>query len=270
MIVEVLSDHPGQELRRVDAEAEAQRRGRGQHHDAVARLRAQQRASRRWWQVLTRIRHGAELRELARRAPELDPGLQARRAQQASGLEGEQAMTAALGVLSDEWALFRGYANRRGEVDHLLVGPGGVWAIEVKVRAVRVHVAGDQWWFEKFDRYGNRVEQGVLADRRGRSWGRQVTDIARELEAFLASRGQHVSVRTAVVLLHGRGELGSCQDLEVDLFCVGTDYLLNSVDAAPLQLDRSSRDAVARLVRRDHAFNAERHDRRGGARRRRQ
>ncbi len=58
-----------------------------------------------------------------------------------------------------------------GEAGNLLVGPGGVWTIEVKVRAVRVHLGGDHWRFEKFDRYGNRVEQGVLADRRGRSWG---------------------------------------------------------------------------------------------------
>ncbi len=268
MIIEVLSDHPGHELRRVAAEAEQQQRGVAEHHALIDRLRAQQRTSRRWWQVLTRMRHGGELRGLERRAPELDPGLEARRAQQASGLEGEEAMTAALGVLSDEWVLFRGYANRRGEVDHLLVGPGGVWAIEVKVRAVRVHVAGDRWWFEKFDRYGNRVEQGVLEDRRGRSWGRQVTDIARELEAFLTSRGQRLSVRTAVVLLHERGELGSCRDLEVDLFCVGSRFLLDSVRAEPRQLDQSRRDAVARLVRRDHAFHAERRQQRRGVRRR--
>ncbi len=49
-----------------------------------------------------------------------------------------------------------------------------------------------------------------------------MTDIARELEAFLVSR-ERVSVRTAAVLLHERGELGSCRDLEVDLFCVGSD-----------------------------------------------
>ena len=269
MIVEVLSDHPGEELRRVDAACEEHRRAVAHHRDAVARLRARQRASRRWWQVMTRLRQRGALRALEREAPELDRGLEARRAQQASGLEGEQALTEALGVLSDDWTLFRGYANRRGEVDHLLVGPGGVWAIEVKVRAVRVHVEGDRWSYEKFDRYGNRVEEGVLADRRGRSWGRQVTDIARELETFLASRGQDVGVRTAVVLLHERGELGSWREPEVDLFSVGADYLLDRLGAQRILLDRSSREAVASLVRRDHAFHAKRRKGRRGASRRR-
>lgn len=50
----------------------------------------------------------------------LDPELEARRAQQASSVGGEEATTAALAVLSDKWLLFCGYANRRGEVDQLL------------------------------------------------------------------------------------------------------------------------------------------------------
>ncbi len=46
-------------------------------------------------------------------------------------------------------------------------------------------------------------------------------------------------------------------DLEVDLFCVGSDPLLASVGAQPRQqLAPASRDGVARLVRRDHAFHA--------------
>lgn len=270
MIIEVLSDHPGEQLRKVGDAYEQHARALARHHAGVDQLRAKQRTSRRWWQVLTRIRHGAALRALERRPPELDPDLERRRAQQASGIGGEEAMTAALGVLSDEWVLFRGYANRRGEVDHLLVGPGGVWAIEVKVRGVQIHVAGDQWRYEKFDRYGNRVEQGVLADRRGRSWGRQVADVAGELEAFLASRGQDVNVRSAVVVLHDRAEVGSCRDLRVDLLCVGSDCLLEGVGTAWGQLPRPDREAVARLVRRDHAFHAKKGKRhRGGDRGRR-
>jgi hypothetical protein len=267
VIVEVLSDHPGEQLRRLETQQEEQRRALARHRADLDRLRGEQRASRRWWQLLRRVRDRAALRALDRRAPGLERDLEGHRAQQTAGIRGEEAMTAALSVLSDEWVLFRGYANRRGEVDHLLVGPGGVWAIEVKARAARVHVDGDHWWFEKFDRYGNRVEQGVLADRRGRSWGRQVTEIAGELAAFLASRGQHVGVRSAVVVLHDRGELGSCRALGVDLLCVGSGHLLHNVSAERRQLERSDRDAVAGLVRRDHAFHAKR--RRGGGRGRR-
>jgi hypothetical protein len=42
------------------------------------------------------------------------------------------------GALCDSWTWgrvrFRGYRNRRGETDHLLVGPRGGWAMEVKYR----------------------------------------------------------------------------------------------------------------------------------------
>lgn len=91
-----------------------------------------------------------------------------------------------------------------GELDNLLLGPRGVWAIEVKGRGIRVNVNGDHWSFEKFDRYGNRVDQGVLTDRGGRSWGRQVTDIAADLDRFLRSRGEAVTIETAVVVMHHR------------------------------------------------------------------
>ncbi|MDQ3607445.1 MAG: NERD domain-containing protein, partial [Actinomycetota bacterium] len=175
-------------------------------------------------------------------------------------------MTDALRVLSDDWVLFRGYANRRGEVDHLLIGHRGVWAIEVKARPVCVHVDGDRWSYEKFDRYGNRVDEGSLEDRRGRSWGRQVSDIAGDLEAFLRSRGQDVDVRTAVVILHDRATLGAVRGLEIDLVCAGAGYLLERLgDEAPV-LDSPRCSAVARLVRRDHAFHAQRRRQRRGAR----
>lgn len=167
-------------------------------------------------------------------------------------------MTLALQTLPDDWILFRGYANRRGEVDHLLVGPGGVWAIEVKGRGVCVHVDGDQWCYEKFDRYGNLVDQGILADRRGRSWGRQVIDIACDLETFLNSRGIAMSVQTTVVVIHHRASLGSFNNLQVSMLSIGTNYLLDKLRNELQALDANTRRKVAQLIRRNHAFHAER------------
>jgi hypothetical protein len=263
VLVEFLSDHPGDELSRVNGEIEAQQRRIEAHRVACEDLRARQASSRRWWQFRLRAAHRDELRRFVLAAPVIDGRLEKRRAQQVAGISGEEQMTAALHQLSDEWRLFRGYANRRGEVDHLLVGPRGVWAIEVKRRAVRVHISGDHWSFEKFDRYGNLRDSGTLADRGGRSWGRQVSEIAGELERFLASRAQPVTVRTAVVLLHERGELGSSRDVGVDLFSVGPGFLLERVQAQETWHEESVRDAIARLVRRDHAFHAERRKARG-------
>jgi hypothetical protein len=41
-----------------------------------------------------------------------------RLAQQQAGIDAEESMTTALSALSDEWIVFRGYKNRKGEVDH--------------------------------------------------------------------------------------------------------------------------------------------------------
>ena len=52
-----------------------------------------------------------------------------------AGMEGELLVAKHLdATLGDEWVLVRGYKNRCGEIDDILVGPQGVMAIEVKHR----------------------------------------------------------------------------------------------------------------------------------------
>jgi hypothetical protein len=64
-----------------------------------------------------------------------------------AGIKGERLAVAEFGrALNAEWTLFRGYRNRGGEIDHLLLGPGGLAAIESKHRKATVECAGDQWW----------------------------------------------------------------------------------------------------------------------------
>src|SRR3984893_5515191 len=87
-----------------------------------------------------------------------------------AGIAGEQLVATELGrALDDEWTLLRGYRNRRGEIDHLLLGPRGLFAIEVKNLNATVHVDGDRWRADKYDNYGNLVEQRAITDARGRS-----------------------------------------------------------------------------------------------------
>jgi hypothetical protein len=70
-----------------------------------------------------------------------------------------------------------------------LLGPRGLVAIEVKNQSVTVDCDGDRWRFVRYDRYGNQVDQGELADRRGRSPSVQLNEPAGQLEEFLRSRG---------------------------------------------------------------------------------
>src|SRR5689334_9425723 len=69
-------------------------------------------------------------------------------------------------------------ADRRRNVtqvsDHVLVGPTGVSAVEVKRRRIRLHVVGEEWWFEKLSSRGNAVDTALAVDGGGRSWARQV------------------------------------------------------------------------------------------------
>src|SRR3954468_14557659 len=129
---------------------------------------------------------------------------------------------------------------------------------QVKVRPVTINVAGDHWTFDKYDRYGNLVGHGALVDGRNRSWGRQVTEVAYELERFIFSRGVLTSVRSAVVVLHDRARLGSIDDLRVDLLCVGPEPLLERLHEAAPALDAEQRTKTVSMVRRDHAFHAQR------------
>jgi hypothetical protein len=229
-----------------------------EHLRAVERRRAEHKASRRWWQVWTRYRQQREITRLRDETPVVDAEKLHRLAGQQAGASAEDQVADDLrGALSDDWTLLSGYTNRRGEVDHLLVGPGGVWAIEVKGRGVRVHVRGDEWTYEKFDRYRNPVESGVLENRRGRSWGRQVSEVAGRLEWFLGERQVPVRVQSVVVVVNDRAEVGAVTSLQIDGLHAGTASFLRQLDHEPETLDASTAVKVVGLVQRDHAFNEE-------------
>ncbi|GIF46583.1 nuclease-like protein [Asanoa ferruginea] len=255
MRVEMLSDHGGALLRG------SRDRLRGavagwqlEYQQAWAHLRAVHRAKSLW----QRVRGAAPAGERPG-----SPGgswqevLLAREDRAGAGW-GEDPLTAALGVLPDEWVMLRGYRNRRGETDHVLVGPQGIWAVAVKRRRIRLHAVGDRWWWEKLDARGRSIETGWAVDG-GRSWARQVNDIADDLAAWLRRNRHDVQVRTAVVLLHEQAQLGRCQDPTVSLVGTEPTHLLEALAryAAPLAAPE-----IADLVRRDHAFHQRRRDRR--------
>src|SRR5579863_1529725 len=175
-----------------------------------------------------------------------------------AGIAGEQLVAAELGrALTDEWTLLRGYRNRRGEIDHLLLGPRGLFAIEVKNLNATVHVDGDRWHADKYDNYGNLVEQRPIEDRKGRSPSEQISEPAADLERFLHDRGQPVTVQRLVVLTHRRSRLGPSRHPTVH---AGTSagYVLSVVRDSDDQLDERQRAEIQRLIRRDHDFHARR------------
>jgi hypothetical protein len=181
-----------------------------------------------------------------------------------AGIAGEQLVATELGrALDDDWTLLRGYRNRRGEIDQLLLGPRGLFAIEVKNLNATVDVDGDRWRADKYDNYGNLVEQRPVADRMGRSPSVQLNEPADDLERFLAERGQPAGIGRVVILAHRRSGLGRVRNPTVEPLTSPGD-LLALIGNSAGRLDRGQRDAIAALIRRDHEFHGRR--RRGGTR----
>lgn len=136
----------------------------------------------------------------------------------ASGNEGERRVSMYLaGHLSEDWVLVSGYRNAKGEIDQVLIGPRGVFAIEIKFINGVVHCNGDRWWRDKYDRYGNLVESNVpIEDKRGRGPSKQLNDSANMLQSFLVKRAGINRVHRAVVLSHESSRLGKLNSITVD------------------------------------------------------
>jgi hypothetical protein len=267
-----LSNHPDamlQEIHRRRAAAEEQQRSRFEDERARHNARVKQaqdardhaRAGHRWWAWLRCI---LVLRRERRQVPR--PPLPIRRPADreealTAGMAGEQMAAAAFGrVLGDDWTLLRGYRNRRGEIDHLLLGPGGLIAIEGKHRNATVHCDGDDWWFDKYDRYGNLVGRGEMADRQGRSPSVQLNEPAAQLEGFLRSRGYPVPVQRVVLLTHPRSRLGNCTKATVHVATSAND-VIKLARRSPAALDAQQLTQLQRLIVRDHKFHEARRPR---------
>jgi hypothetical protein len=262
-----LSNHPGEKLqaiRRARENGAAQEMARYQEavaerkaRAAVARLeRAKARSEGHWWRWL---RLGLSMllagRSVPRRpAPQAHPS--DREEILAAGVAGEVYAEDRLApAFDDNWVLLRGYKNRRGEIDSVLLGPGGLFALEVKNRNATVHVDGDNWRCDKYDRYGNLVERGLpFTDRGGRSPAREVNEPADELEKFLKSRGQPVSLRRVVILVHQRSALGTIRNPTVDVV-TSMDKVISAARESRLALEAGQLAELERLILQDHRFH---------------
>jgi hypothetical protein len=263
-----LSNHPGKMLqtaydKRLADEERAQRQYKKaltSHRKRLQTLRdnrVQARLSGRWLQWLLAVLALWKERKQAPRPPVRATYSADQEEALAAGMGGEQAAAVEFGkTLGDDWTLFRGYRNRGGEIDQLLLGPRGLLAIEVKYRNATVHCDGDDWWYDKYDQYGNLVETDrPLTDRKGRSPSRQVNEAADRLEEFLRSRGPSVEIERVVLFNHPRSELGDTRNVTVHV-ATSTEWILRNVlkGSAPF-LDATQLTRLEKLVLRDHKFH---------------
>lgn len=133
------------------------------------------------------------------------------------GIWGEEAVTMALSALDDRYRVFNDVVlpGARGDIDHVVVGPGGIFALETKNYAGEITCFEDRW---------TRCRNGTWEVMR-QSPTRQAIQNARRLDAFLRACGVPVKADPLVVLANknarircenplvpvvGRRELASC------------------------------------------------------------
>jgi nuclease-like protein len=244
-----LSDHPGDLLSAATRRREAAgAKGRGQ----LVRQRDAARKNRKWltWLRLSLklARYKSTLPARVSRPTDDEEILKA-------GIAGERQVARELGEkLGSDWTLVHGYRNGRGEIDYLLLGPHGLFAIEVKNNNATVSISGDVWAADKYDRYGNLRDRYLIEDRGGRSPSVQLNQSADALERFLRTRGQALTVPRIVTLTHARSRLGLHKNATVHV-AVTTQEILQVVNDQPGQLDPKHRAALLALIRHDHAFH---------------
>ncbi len=270
MRVVELSDHPGALLRETRLRSQAAtEQEQTRYEDALAQHRArtqqlaqvrdQARAQHRWWAWLRGVFATRRERQHTPSAPRPATHLSDQEDILLAGIEGEKLVATELGrVLDDDWTLIRGYRNRRGEIDHLLLGPRGLLAIEGKHRNATVHCAGDHWWYTKFDKYGNAVERGEMTDQRGRSPSQQVNEPASQLEDFLRSRGHPVDIQRFVLLTHPRSQLGKCLRPTVHV-ATTTGEVIGALNGSTATISGDECAQLEQLIVRDHRFHKARH-----------
>jgi len=265
-----LSDHPGDmlaEARRERAAAAGETGVRYRQQLAAYQERISQ-AERRLAKAradrdpLARLRWGL-ITWWRRRArpPRQPPGPAPTHDEEAikGGIRGEQEVADVLrGALGDAWALVKGYRNRRGEIDYLLLGPGGLFAIEVKYVNGTFAITRERWRYVRYDNYGNQVGAGLLQDARRRPPNVQLAEPLAALEQFLASRGLSARMRPVVLLNHPKARISQLDaDVGVEVI-VSTAALRDLIRAADEQVSARKLTDIERLVIRDHHFHEER------------
>ena len=170
------------------------------------------------------------------------------------GQEGENGLTEFLAQrLNDEWTLLRGYKNPKGEIDEVLVGPGGIHAIEVKNLKGIISCDGDEWVRDKRDNWGNLVlEKKPIVDGGDRGPSRQVNESADLLETFL-KRTMPCRIRRYVIFTNTDADFGDLRNVTVDGVFLMKDWSPEEMlREGTTALTNREVEVIVRQIERDH------------------
>lgn len=168
--------------------------------------------------------------------------------------------------LGDDWILVSGYRNGLGEIDQVLIGPRGLFTIEIKNINGTVTVDGDHWTSDKYDNYGNLVERGrAIADKGGRSPSRQLNEPTNRMVEFLRKSLPSISASRIVVLSHEKSAIArvsqpTAMPVVLNNWSLSDTLMVNHASLLPAEQAR-----VIELLQRDHAYHQKRREQRGRA-----
>lgn len=120
-----------------------------------------------------------------------------------AGAAGEAVLPQLLRSLPDSYTLLNGVPvpGGRADIDHVLVGPTGVWAIEAKHHVGMVQCVGDAWGYARLGP-GGVPRQGHIGNP-----SQQAHRAADALKRYLRHRNLNVNVQPVVVFTHPQVEL---------------------------------------------------------------
>lgn len=152
-----------------------------------------------------------------------------------AGAAGEAVLPQLLRELPDSYTLLNGVPmpGSHADIDHVLVGPSGVWALEAKHHVGMVQCVGDAWG------YMRRGPGGVPQPGHIGNPSQQARRSADALTRYLRNRGEAEMVQPIVVFTHPQVELTLEQPTltvlraaEVRAFVVGQPQQMSSAECA--------------------------------------
>lgn len=170
-----------------------------------------------------------------------------------AGANGENIVSTFLSnKLSDEWTYLRGYENRKGEVDGMLIGPTGVFAIEIKYRRGALICNGDRWLIDRYDKYGNLVER-MAEFQKGRSPSLQLNEPSDVLEETLRRKGIACQIFRIVVLSHEKAKIEELKNITVDEIVVLHEWdLEKTLKKGKMNLSNTEASRIAFIISNHH------------------
>ena len=262
----ILSDHVGEQLRRLRGEREQryqqirlqyQEELRNYDERLAALARAYQEAFRhlRLFQSAVAWRRHRTLRKRGDPPPPLPEGPTVEEQKRQAEAEGEQRLATELMTIlpGAAWTLIKGYQNRKGEIDYLLIGPAGVLAFECTHLSGTIMCTRDRWVRQKYDPHGAPTTQVPILDGTGRSPSQQLNESTTCLMECLSRKDAGCAITRAVILTHPDVRLGTVEAPTIQI------VLLNKVQPFLWEMCRTASSSIStqrivEFVKEDHRY----------------